>query len=179
MKGEGVKDSRIFTLTLEFMMNIHADKEGEVYARLEADDQRVVNVLTMFKKYFLHLRSQCFDDVCSKTFQFIYKMCHLPNVIAQDMIKELWAKLLEISRSVSDGAGQEPAEHAELTQAQFRASQSTQTLDTLLKLPATLAARFIFMIGYVAMKELIYLDVDVFSNLKYRQVGMSTNWGFR
>jgi condensin complex subunit 1 len=54
--------------------------------------------------------------------------------------------------------------------SQLTQQSSTETpLETMLNIPVTLAARFIFMIGYVAMKELIYLDVDVFSNLKYRQ----------
>lgn len=153
------------------MMNVHADKEVEVYSRLESDNKRVENVLTMFKKYFLHEKSQCFDEVCGKTFQFVYTMCHLPNVICQDIIKELWDHLLEISRTVPyEEVQQNNADHDELSQAHFaRYSQTHTATDTILKLPVTLASRFIFMIGYVAMKELIYLDVDVFSNLKFRQ----------
>jgi condensin complex subunit 1 len=87
------------------------------------------------------------------------------------LIKELWDELLEISRTIA----MEPTSDADdadevISQAQTQAlSQTSSETDTILNLPVTLASRFIFMIGYVAMKELIYLDVDVFSNLKYRQ----------
>ena len=154
-------------------MNVHADKVEEVHSRFDSDDQRVTNVLSLFKKYFLNEKTKCFDEVCSKTFQYIYNMCHMPNIISQDLIKELWNELLEISRSIGDDP-----EHPEIpenedeviSQAQNdRFSQFRNDGDLILKLPVTLASRFIFMIGYVAMKELIYLDVDIFSNMKYRQ----------
>ena len=153
-------------------MNVHADKADELYKRMEGDDIKVRNVLTMFWKYFLNDKSQCFDEVCSKTFQYIYKMCHLPNVISQDLIKELWNELMEISQTISQDASNEAEPDADAaSQASsdtFMSSRSSLP-NALLKLPVTLASRFIYMIGYVAMKELIYLDVDVFSNLKYRQ----------
>lgn len=153
--GEGKKDTRIFTMTLEFLMNVHADKGDELYERLERNDAKVCSVISLFHKYFLHPKSPCFDEVCSKTFQYIYKMCHLPNIIAQDLIKELWNKLVQNSRSIARNNKSLP--------------QSQSDIGTLLHLPVTHASRFVFMLGYVAMKELIYLDVDVFSNLKYRQ----------
>lgn len=170
--GEGMKDSRVFTLTLEFVMNIHADKETELYTRLDGDNEKVLNVLSTFRKYFLNDQSQCFDEVCTKTFQYVYKMCNLPNIISQDLIRELWTELLKISQELEgearvsvDGNDDDEA----ISQAPVLTQTSSQTLETMLNLPVTLAARFIFMIGYVAMKELIFLDVDVFSNLKYRQ----------
>lgn len=166
--GDELKDSRIFTLTLEFLMNINADKEDEIHSRLDGDNKKVVNVLEMFRKYFLNDTSECFDEVCTKTFQYIYKMCDLPNVISQDLIKGLWEELTKISQNL-EGA-EVPDDENPISQAVILSQQNPiDTLDTMLALPVKLAARFIFMIGYVAMKELIYLDVDVFSNLKYRQ----------
>lgn len=175
--GEGLKDSRVFTLTLEFLMNVNADKNDEVYRRLEADDSKTSSVIQMFRKYFFNDATKLFDEVCSKTFQFIYDMCHIPNTICQDLIIEIWDELMEISESlrnegeelqvgeaVSEIISQAPALSTQLTQ---RTSQPE--LNIVLNLPVTLAARFVYMIGYIAMKELIYLDVDIFSNLKYRQ----------
>lgn len=156
-------------------MNVHADKADEIYQRIEGEDQRVVNVLSMFRTYFLNDRTECFDEVCSKTFQYIYKMCHLPNIISQDLIKELWIEMMDISQTIVQGLnGEFEAEGETMTQVSMSPktvlSQGTTTeYNVIQKLPVTLASRFIFMIGYVAMKELIYLDVDVFSNLKYRQ----------
>lgn len=177
--GEGKKDSRIFTLTLDFLMNVYADKQEEIHARNDVESEKTKNVVSMYRKYFLNEESGCFDEVCSKTFQYIYQMCHLPNVISQDLIKDLWEELEKISKEIEVDAA-EPAETDEvpisqsydtLTQLSQRqsADRQSQATNVLLNIPVTLAARFIFMVGYVAMKELIYLDVDVFTNLKYRQ----------
>lgn len=167
-----MKDTRVFTMSLDFFMNVHADKESEIYKRYEPEDQKVSNVTNLFRKYFLNTKTPCFDEVCSKSFQFIYKMCHLPNVISQDLIKALWATLMEISDKISNITQNDVEENDNelISQAptQFL-SQVPSEADAVLNLPVTLASRFIFMLGYVAMKELIYLDVDIFSNLKYRQ----------
>jgi condensin complex subunit 1 len=171
-KGEGYNDSRVFTLSLEFLMNIYADKEDELYPRYDSDNEKVQNVLTMFRKYFLNDATQCFDEVCSKTFQYVYKMCNLPNIISQEIVKDLWGELVKISQEMGDeGLPMETDDNEDpISQAPVLTQQtSSETMETMLNVPTTLAARFIFMIGYVAMKELIYLDVDVFSNLKYRQ----------
>lgn len=102
--GEGKKDSRVFTLTLDFMMNIYSEKDGEVYKRLESNEPRVENVIALFRKYFLNTSTMCFDEVCSKTFQFIYKMCHLPNIICQELIKDLWKELIKISNQLEENS---------------------------------------------------------------------------
>lgn len=166
---EGKKDSRVFTMTLDFLMNIHADKDNEVYNRIEGDDKKITNVLVMFRKYFLNDKTELFDEVCSKTFKYIYHMCHLPNVISQDLIKNLWKDLLEISREIDDVFTEQENDQEEISQAATLSQTSSVDVDIVLKIPVILASRFIFMLGYVAMKELIYLDTDVFSNLKYRQ----------
>lgn len=174
--GEGMKDSRVYTLSLEFLMNIYADKENELYQRYECEDEKITRVLSMFRKYFLNDATQCFDEVCSKTLQYIYRMCVMPNIISQDLIKKLWKELVKISQgaeielraSVDNEPDNVISQAPSLTQPLTQNVQSP-TLETMLNIPVTLSARFIFMIGYVAMKELIFLDVDVFSNLKYRQ----------
>lgn len=169
---EGLKDSRVFTLTLEFLMNVFADKQGQVYNRMEGDNEKVKNVLSMFKKYFFHDETECFDEVCSKTFQYIYSMCHLPNIISQDLIKEVWKTILESSKVSSSNVEIQEGPEEVLSQfTQCTISQPPTDFDVLKapKASVTLISRFVFMIGYVAMKELIYLDVDIFSNLKYRQ----------
>ena len=53
-----------------------------------------------------------------------------------------------------------------LTQGTVRQSQSNALHITL---PIDIAYRFIYIVGYVAMRQMIYLDIDVYSNLKYRQ----------
>lgn len=170
--GEGKKDSRVFTLTLEMLMNVHADKGNEIYQRFEGSDVKVTNVLNMFRKYFLHPETESFDEVCSRTFQYIYSMCHMPNVISQELILSIWAEMIEISDSFGDVKLNDEPDHDGVVLSQAVLPTQTQPQDDdgrVMFFPAAHLARFVFMLGYVAMKELIYLDVDVFSNLKYRQ----------
>lgn len=178
-RDDGSKDSRVFSLTLEFMMNFYADRETELYPRLDGTNARVEKVIKTFRQYFLKEESSNFDDVCSKTFQFIYKMCNLPNKISEDIIKALYNEIVALSGTYSNGDHQPdmlevPAvEEQPISQGLQSQRPSTQlfsqnTTETLL-ITSSHLSRFIFMIGYIAMRELIYLDVDVFMNLKYRQ----------
>jgi condensin complex subunit 1 len=170
----GRKDPRIFVQTLEFLMNVYADKEDQVYTRVEIDHPRIVKITSMYKKLFLHPKITNFDDVCSRTFQYIYKMCHQPNIIAQAIITELWTELIKISDEIAEkelSPTLNDTHDGELTQAPFiRPSQNGSIVRAgTIHMPVQFISRFIFMIGYIAMKELIYLDVDIYSNLKYRQ----------
>lgn len=172
----GIKDPRIYVQTLEFIMNYYADREDQIHPRVEIDHERVVTITRLFKKFFMAEAVPNYDDICSKTFQYIYKMCHQPNIISQQIIVELWDELRKISEKITEaGIAREREEVIDdngLTQMPFaRPSQNGSLLciETMLKLPANLLSRFIFLVGYVAMKELIYLDIDIYSNLKYRQ----------
>lgn len=154
-------------------MNIHGDKEDQIYARMDIEHHRVQTVTSLFKKLFMAKGVSNFDDVCSRTFQYIYKMCHQPNIITQTVIGDLWTTLMQISEEIGDNNLEEelPANEPGLTQMPFiRPSQNGFNFnESKMVLPTYLLSRFIFMIGYVAMKELIYLDIDIYSNLKYRQ----------
>lgn len=154
-------------------MNLYADKEYQLYPRIEIDNPRVTKISELYKKIFLLQKVTDFDDICSRTFQYFYKMCHQPNIISQKIIVELWNELRNISEQISEKGSPEKNNALDdgLTQVPFiRPSQNGTILQAgTFHLPVFLLSRFIFMIGYVAMKELIYLDVDVYSNLKYRQ----------
>jgi len=172
----GQRDPRIFVQTLEFLMNYYADKEDQIYPRMEFDNERVTTVTNCYKIFFHNHKVSNFDDICSRTFQYIYKMCHQPNVISQQIIIEIWDELRKISDKIIEGEDDRATQDAAtqdngLTQTPFiRPSQNGSLLRVgNMKLPAILLSRFIFMIGYVAMKELIYLDIDIYTNLKYRQ----------
>lgn len=179
-REDGSRDSRVFSLTLEFMMNFYADREAaELYPRLDGTHARVEKVIKTFQRYFLREESSNYDDVCSKTFQFIYKMCNLPNKISEDIIKALYNELVELSGTYSHEDHQpdmlevlaieeQPISQGFQSQRPSSNLLSQNTTETLL-VTSTHLSRFIFMIGYIAMRELIYLDVDVFMNLKYRQ----------
>lgn len=168
----GQKDSRIYSLSLDFMMNFYADRESELYPRLDESNQRVQKIIKAFRDYFLNEESKCFDDVCSKTFQYIYKMCNLPNIISEKIIADLYTELITISENKPKMDEPMPLTQEEIisqgTQPLHRESQNPNE-DDLISISNVHLSRLVFMVGYIAMRELIYLDVDVFSNLKYRQ----------
>ena len=170
----GQEDPRIYVQTLEFLMNIHSGKEDLMNPRMDSQHERVKIVTGLFKKFFHNTKISNFDDVCSRTFQFIYKMCHQPNIIAEEIITDLWTEMKVIAEKF-EGA-QEDGEEKDLQKSSMtlvpfvRPSQNGIHLNkTPLTLPVFLLSRFIFMIGYIAMRELIYLDIDIYSNLRYRQ----------
>lgn len=170
----GQKDPRVFVQTLEFLMNITCDKDEQIYPRIDMEHERVKIISGLYKKFFFNPKISNFDDICSRSFQFFYKMCHQPNIISQQVICELWTEMKNISEQLDENHESEEVAATGsqgLTETPFiRPSQSGSMFHkTPLAIPVFLLSRFIFMIGYVAMKELIYLDIDIYSNLKYRQ----------
>lgn len=151
-------------------MNIHADKEDQIFARMESDHNRVQLVTSLFKKFFMNPDLLNFDDICSRTFQYIYKMCHQPNIVSQGVITDLWTIIKELSEDIGDNDELfDGNNEIRLSQAPSQVANGSLVHKGPLFLPTFILARFIYMIGYIAMKELIYLDIDIYSNLKYRQ----------
>jgi condensin complex subunit 1 len=167
--SDNLKDSRVFSLTLEFMMNLYADRETEVYPRIEESNPRVQKIIKSFRGYFLNEDSNCFDEVCSKTFQFIYKMCNLPNIISENIIKDLYKELQTLSKTLpKENEDEEGVRMSQDLLSQGAPLTQNMMMDQM-RISDIHLSRIIFMTGYVAMRELVYLDVDVFLNLKYRQ----------
>lgn len=176
-EGRGLKDSRIFAQTLTILMNSIAnqtDNASKFYKRKGHENNSVKKVVDIFIKYFFALNSTNYDDVCSKTFLYLYKMCEAPDTLSHQIIMTIFEKLQIISEELNKN--QTPIDEVEnegvmLTQAPVLATQTQvpSSGKVLLTIPVTLSARFIFLIGHVAMRELIHLDIDVYSNLRYRQ----------
>jgi condensin complex subunit 1 len=167
--SDRLKDSRIFSLTLEFMMNLYVDRETDVYPRMEESNPRVQKIIKSFLGYFLNEDSNCFDEVCSKTLQFIYKMCNLPNKMCENIIKNLYKELQILSKTLPKDNEDEGGVRMTQDFLSQGAPMSQKSIVDQMTISNIHLSRIIFMTGYVAMRELVYLDVDVFSNLKYRQ----------
>jgi condensin complex subunit 1 len=176
----GRKDSRIFAATLSMLMNSIPDQTenlSKYYKRSDATNESVQKILEYFKEIFFCDESFDFDDICSKVFSYIFKMCKKPDVISQEIILEIYEKLVKIDEELrkehvagldGDGLSQPLTQVPVLPPTMSQSSQIGKQKDPLL-VNSCFLIRFVFMIGYVAMRELIYLDIDVYSNLKYRQ----------
>ncbi|XP_053670152.1 condensin complex subunit 1 [Anopheles nili] len=177
----GPRDPRIFVATLELLINSipQPTNSSKYYKRLDSSATIAQQVIELFTKLFFCAKVENFDDIGTKVFDFIYKMVKTPDIVSQSIVVSLYDRLQKFAAETPAQGSDPSSEEQRLSQMSqdspeqnVRASQqsSTQTSEQmLLTLPHFLAARFIFTIGFVAMREMIYLDIDVYSNMKFRQ----------
>uniref|UniRef100_A0A1I8PTP0 Condensin complex subunit 1 n=1 Tax=Stomoxys calcitrans TaxID=35570 RepID=A0A1I8PTP0_STOCA len=175
------KDPRIYASCLEFWLNsIDQSLNSKFYKRYEVDSPPVQKVTDMFLKFFFHPRITDFDKITMKTLQFFYQMCQTPDVISQNIIKGLLKKFKAFSMKLCEITASQQAQANETPfSQQIPSTQMTQphSQNVLggggalkqMKMPVFLLTRFIFMIGYMTLKEMIFLDIDVYNNMKFRQ----------
>lgn len=183
----GKNDPRIFTSCLEFLLNsIDQSLSSKYYKRYEPDSPIVQKVTNMFLKFFFHPRVPDFDKLAMKTLQFYYTMCQTPDVISQNIVIELMKKFKAFSMKLCEITASQQAQALEtpfsqqIPETQPATQTQSQTLgtqpvggngddNTQMRMPVFLLTRFIFIIGYMTLKEMIFLDIDVYNNMKYRQ----------
>uniref|UniRef100_A0A182VSA9 Condensin complex subunit 1 n=1 Tax=Anopheles minimus TaxID=112268 RepID=A0A182VSA9_9DIPT len=176
----GRRDPRIFVATLELFMNSVplATNSSKYYKRYEHSSPTVQHVIDLYTKLFFCSRVQSFDDIGTKVFDFIYKMVKMPDLLSQSIVIALYERLQKSNETSSLESNSEEIQLSQMSQisgstqepsARVSSQSATQPEQLLLTIPHFLAARFVFTIGYVAMREMIYLDIDVYSNMKYRQ----------
>ncbi|XP_055905047.1 condensin complex subunit 1 [Eupeodes corollae] len=159
------KDPRLYTGCLEFLLNsVDQSTNSKYYKRMEADNPLVQNVVTYFQKFFFHPRVPDFDKLTMKTIEFFYHLCQQPDIISQNIVVELSRKFKEFVIKVD-----------ELRATQFSQVSDSQQSGTeepnavKMRMPTFLLSRFMFLIGHMTMKEMIFLDIDVYNNMKFRQ----------
>uniref|UniRef100_A0A182MHJ2 Condensin complex subunit 1 n=1 Tax=Anopheles culicifacies TaxID=139723 RepID=A0A182MHJ2_9DIPT len=176
----GRRDPRIFVATLELFMNSvpRATNSSKYYKRYEHSTPTVQRVIDLYTKLFFCSQVQSFDDIGTKVFDFIYKMVKTPDLLSQSIVVALYERLQKLSETSTVDTTNEELRLSQMSQisgstqdpsTRVSSQNTTQPEQLLLTVPHFLAARFVFTIGYVAMREMIYLDIDVYSNMKYRQ----------
>uniref|UniRef100_A0A182NKW6 Condensin complex subunit 1 n=1 Tax=Anopheles dirus TaxID=7168 RepID=A0A182NKW6_9DIPT len=185
MEEAGRRDPRIFVATLGLIMNSvpPPTNSSKHYKRFEHTAPTVQHVIDLYTKLFFCPLVQSFDDIGTKVFDFIYKLVKTPDLLSQSIVVALYERLQKLTEASNSSLDSEELRFSQLsqiagstqesdarasTQNSSQASQATPD-QLLLTIPNFLAARFVFTIGYVAMREMIYLDIDVYSNMKYRQ----------
>lgn len=160
-----IEDPRIFAGCLQLLMNSiqptvdkgeKINKIGAYYKRF--DDKEVIDSITgNFKKFFFYPDLPDFEQIASQTINFLYKMCYAPDLLCQDIIFDLSRKLNDISQRRADRM-------MDVDENGVESSQITE-----MYIPKYLLPRIIFIFGYIASKELVYLDNDVYLNIKHRE----------
>lgn len=157
------QDPRIFVGCLKLLMNSaqmvdknKADKSYQFYKRY--DDKEIINaIIELFRKFFFFPKLPDFELIASSFFNFLYRMCSAPDVLCQDLLRVLCNKLMEIS-------DRRASLNIDANANGISLSQNVPCF-----MPYYLTLRMIFVFGYIASKELVYLDVDVYSNIKHRE----------
>lgn len=154
-----VSDPRVFGASLELLMQLAPPTLTDVYKRFDRDDEVVTNVIEHFTKIFFYPTVVKFETIASQTISFFYRLCASPDLICQDLMLLLSVKIKEISNRT----------RTRESLSQPSGSQTTVTGEAIKRIPKYLLARLIFVFGRVAMQDMIFLDIDVYNNMKYRE----------
>lgn len=132
------------------------DKTYVFYKRY--DDRVVIDeIIERFRKFFFFPKLPDFELIAASFINFLYRMVTAPDVYCQDLLRNLCEKLMDISNKRSALNIDTNANGIGLSQ------------DVPFQIPTYLTPRIIYLFGYIASKELVYLDVDVYSNIKHRE----------
>lgn len=132
------------------------DKTYVFYKRY--DDRAVIDeIIERFRKFFFFPKLPDFELIASSFINFLYRMVSAPDVYCQDLLRTLCDKLMEISNKRSALNIDTNANGIGLSQ------------EVPFQIPTYLTPRIIYIFGYIASKELVYLDIDVYSNIKHRE----------
>ncbi|ETN65880.1 condensin [Anopheles darlingi] len=175
LSERGRKDPRIFVATLTLFMNSVPlpTNSSKYYKRFDHNAPVVQTVLDLFQKLFFCAKVENYDEIGTKVFDFIYKLVKAPDSLSHSLMVSLFEKLQKVNQDNQQVKQEvhrsEGSQIPGATQLDQSNQQGVNATKLLLTLPNFLAARFIFTVGYVAMREMIYLDIDVYNNMKYRQ----------
>lgn len=158
-----LKDPRLFVGCLKLLMNSiqiadknKADKAYMFYKRYD-DKDVIAAIIERFRQFFFFPKLPDFESIASNFVNFLYRMCTAPDVLCQDLLRNLCGKLAEISN-------RRAALSIDTNGNGIGLSQDMPTF-----IPNYLTPRVIYVFGYIASKELVYLDIDVYSNIKHRE----------
>lgn len=189
--GERVKeDPRIYTGCLQLLVNsIDANNNSKYYKRNASDAKFVQQITSLFLSFFFHPQLPDFDALAMSLFEYYYRMCQAPDELAQNIVKELLERFNDQWLVVA--SNQEPiqSQPTEIANSQFlpmsqtteipysqpmpMSQGQTQLLTPVaegpVQMPVYLVSRFVFCVGYMTIKEMIFLDMDVYNNMKYRE----------
>lgn len=90
---------------------------------------------------------------------FLYQFGDSPDVMSEGLLKKLVDKMAQITTKEIDDA-------AESQRSQGDGNVAPAFLSLL---PDFLLVRFVHLVGYIALKEMVFLDVKVYTHMKYWQ----------
>ncbi|XP_034479128.1 condensin complex subunit 1 [Drosophila innubila] len=177
--GERVKqDPRIYTGCLQLLVNsIDANNNSKYYKRYASDAKFVQDITSLFLAFFVHAKLPEFDALAMSIFEYYYRMCQAPDELAQNVVRELLKRFNDQWLVTTATAADEPAftqttdipYSQPMPMSQEQSQRPSQVAEGPIRMPVYLVARFVFCVGYMTIKEMIFLDMDVYNNMKYRE----------
>lgn len=161
LKERGMEDYRVYNATLMLCMNLYERDSTPDVQKLEATHNIVATIVDTYKVIFFKREIKNFDAITMNAFKFIYHVTQTPDTITEDLLYDL-IKLLEAESDKLEVDNQ-------VLPSQSQSQSCSMQEGDMLKLPVYLMSRLLHLIGYIAMKEMIVLDNDVYKNIKYRQ----------
>lgn len=174
--GARVKqDPRIYTSCLQLLVNgIDANNNTKYYKRCASDGKFVQQITQLFLAFFFHPQLPDFDALAMSLFEYYYRMCQAPDELAQNIVRELIERfndqwLVAVSPVEPTLTQTTDIPHSQALPMSQTQSQPKAAEDQAVGLPVYLVTRFLFCVGYMTIKEMIFLDMDVYNNMKYRE----------
>ncbi|XP_037960624.1 condensin complex subunit 1-like [Teleopsis dalmanni] len=162
----GRRNPRLYAQCLQFMMNsIDHNANPKYYERYDCHSSIVTNVFDMFMKFFFQTLLPEFELVATKTFEFFYTLCQRPHILCQKMVVDLLGDMLKTIKKPTVSSASPPSASQSMSSQPLLPSQKKEDETT----KAFLLTRFLYIIGYITSKELIFIDVDVYNSMKHIQ----------
>ncbi|XP_039753451.1 condensin complex subunit 1 [Pararge aegeria] len=126
---------------------------AELLTSLSKKNQRYPADHTIFTTLYESLMetfssSDKFSSFAASSIDFIYAVCDTPDVMCTKILTEMYKRIEEMCKSIEDTLVKDGEEEASI--------------------PYELLTRFIFVLGHIALQQLIYLDISVYSELRRR-----------
>uniref|UniRef100_A0A1B0GH99 Condensin complex subunit 1 n=1 Tax=Lutzomyia longipalpis TaxID=7200 RepID=A0A1B0GH99_LUTLO len=151
----GLSDTVLYGTCLDFLMNINVgDSSGK---RLKKDSELVQKICETFQLFFFTKNVINFNEIASKTTQFIYTMVQSPDAVCEDVL----CRIFDECRKLFE------ASEVKMTQESTQLTKNRKIIQ--LTLPSCILNRLIYTLGMFGLRELIFLDTSVYNNVKYRQ----------
>ncbi|XP_062136373.1 condensin complex subunit 1 [Drosophila sulfurigaster albostrigata] len=178
--GDRVRqDPRIYTACLQLLVNsIDANNNSKYYKRYPSNAKFVGDITSLFLSFFFHPKLPEFDSLAMSLFEYYYRMCQAPDELAQNIVSELIRRFNK-QWLITDTQPEElpPTQTTDipysqtlpLTQDPSQTVLPSPTPKGPVRMPVYLVSRFVFCIGFMIIKEMIFLDMDVYNNMKFRE----------
>lgn len=152
----GRNDPRVFVGCLELLMN--SVSPGSKFYQRSDKTETITAILDLFRQIFFYPRCPEFESVATRVIGYLYHMCQTPDRLCEEIMHDICKKLRELS---------EKRQQQMLEALDENLNPTSPT--TAFYIPEYLLARLVYVFGYVASKELMFLDNDVYNNMKYRE----------